>query len=84
MKTKIMKIISGVPLSMTCLLESYYAPFCQLGLSKSSLLQIQKCQNHVFSAANIISGEGYDQKIPKKTPDVLLSSIYRWCEFQQF
>jgi len=55
-----------------------------VGLFKSPLLQIQKRQNHVLSAFNIISGGGYDRNILKKIPEVPLCSIYRWYKFQNF
>jgi len=79
-------VISSVPLSETRHLSHImYALFCQLELSKLPLLQIRRCQNHVFSASNIISGRrsGVRQKILKRILDVPLSSIW-WCKFWKF
>ena len=43
-----------------------------------------KWQNRVFFNLNLAVGAGHERKILEKIPDVLLDTIYRWCEFQSF
>jgi len=49
-----------------------------------NVVLIQKCQNHVFPAINVDSGERSRRKILKKIPKVPVSRINRSCQFQKF